>query len=69
MSAGFMSPEVNAGGLEVPELVWTVANFDWLAILGCMYGISEEEDDNCDGDDMAIFLRMGGGGGDGEGLI
>ena len=66
MRAGFMSPEVNIEGLEVPKSVWTVANLDWLAILGCMYGISEEEEDDCDGDDTAIGVGTGGGGGDGK---
>ena len=69
MSAGFMSPEVNVGGLEVPESAWMVVNFDWLAILGCMHRISEEDNDDCDGDDTAIGARPGGGGGDGDGLI
>ena len=36
-------------------------NFNWLAILDCICRISEEDDDDCDGDDTAMRVGMGGG--------
>jgi hypothetical protein len=73
MSAGFMSPEVSVGGLEVPESVWTVANFDWLAILDGIWGIQEEEEEEeeeeCEGDNTVMGAGTAEGGGDSEGLF
>jgi hypothetical protein len=61
------------GGLEVPESVWTVANFDWLAILDGIWGIQEEEEEEeeeeCEGDDTVMGAGPAEGGGDSEGLF